>query len=199
MDTLEADPRLRLRLQLAMPPLFLPPTPTPTARSQLRPVPALLRTHHCPVVWTYWKQTRLLLPSPPFNPMSIKQSDSDAAGAALSARLDVLEADPTGNSCGCCLKATSTPIKPPVRVPIQLSVDDLTCWRLIRRPQPQSPPSKPMLMQTSPTPTQPTQPWAVARCAGSRSPTQTLLDAETAAQVAGDTAPTPTPTPKLPT
>ena len=58
LDTLEADPRLPLQLQLEMPPLFLPPTPTPTLRLPPRQAPALLQTPHCPVVWTCWKQTR---------------------------------------------------------------------------------------------------------------------------------------------
>ena len=81
------------------------------------------------------------------------ETASDAAEAALSGRLDTLEADPTTATALAAVQSDvdqnesmptpQSPLKPqPEATPTQLSVDDLTCWRLIQPQPPQSPQSK---------------------------------------------------------
>ena len=182
--------RLPLQLQLAMPPLFLPPTATPTPRLRWeRP----WRTRHlvqadainddANVYTTLDRRSlqyrvmlmvtkRILTPlrqrladastleADPTTATAVaavqadvdqNESDSDAADAALSARLDVLEADPTTATAVAAVQSDVDQNEADADAAageattrgnaIPRSVDGLTCWRLIRRPQPQLPPS----------------------------------------------------------
>ena len=74
--------------------------------------------------------------------IATEASARTSADASLSGRLDVLETDPTTATAVAAVQSDVDQNEADSMLPTQLSVDGLTCWRLIRRPQQQLPPSK---------------------------------------------------------